>query len=70
MIMNSKRVKKNCERCRAITVNGRCDLGYNNSGELIPGLGIRRIKPQEPCPKPLTIEDLFRSPRKGETLLL
>ena len=57
--------KKNCERCRCLGVGGRCELGYNNSGEWSPALGMRRIKPQEPCPKPTTIPEMFAAERKS-----
>ena len=59
-------MKETCERCRAAGHDGSCELGYNNRGEWIKGIGTRRIKPQEPCPKPLTIDELFAAPKKIE----
>jgi hypothetical protein len=62
---------KNCERCTAYSGTARpfenaCELGYNNSGAYIKILGINRIQPQEPCPKPLTIEARYKAPRKWQ----
>ena len=55
--------KKNCERCRAIGQSqgqlANCSLGYNNMGKYIPNMGIYEIKPQEPCPKPMTISSFI-----------
>lgn len=48
--------KRTCGGCRSLNADSDCILGYNNKGELIPWLGIRKTTPQEPCPKPVTYE--------------
>lgn len=53
--------KQTCERCRVLAVDGRCELGYNNRGGWISHLGIPRIAPQEPCPKPISIKEYFEA---------
>lgn len=62
------KIATTCERCRAYDVTHRpngCTLGYNNVGSYVARFGIHRIEPQEPCPKPLTIEALFIARRAG-----
>ena len=49
--------KRTCTGCRA--AYSGCELGYKISRvEKLGGLLILR-KPEEPCPKPKTIDDLF-----------
>lgn len=62
------RKPRNCERCRAYDVTARpngCALGYNNTGPYLREFGIYRIEPQEPCPKPLSIQAFIDTPKKG-----
>lgn len=57
--------KRTCEGCRAIIdAQGevmRCSLGYDNKGEYIRTIGSHRIKPQEPCLKPMTISEFIEA---------
>lgn len=55
-------LKRTCDGCRALDYsfnNYDCSLGYNNKGGYDRLLGLRIIKPQEPCPKPKTYLDYF-----------
>lgn len=50
-----QRIKKNCDGCKAISING-CDLGYKTKDKVINGFeGLSTGKvPIEICPKPKT----------------
>jgi hypothetical protein len=57
--------KQNCNRCKAlynIQNHIHCELGYNIIGKadkLALVIYDNQIFPQEPCPKPLTNDDLI-----------
>ncbi len=65
------RKARNCEGCRAFdelskSYQPSCTLGYDNKGPMIAAMGIHRFVPQERCPKPMTFDQLFDSPKKSE----
>jgi len=59
---------RTCNKCRSnLNPRGKyCDLGYKRKSYRInPCDGdYSFIKPLEPCPKPLTNQQLFESPEK------
>jgi hypothetical protein len=62
--MNLKKART-CYGCRAVNLivgaPRPCELGFNNDGGYSTKLGMRILKPQEPCYKPLTIPELFEA---------
>lgn len=56
--------KRTCERCKALDTTARsyensCQLGFNNRGPS-GAFGLQQTIPQEPCPKPMTINAFYQ----------
>jgi len=59
---------RTCNRCRAVTGTGKdqyCDLGYGTRMHTVGWPHYKVMAPVEPCPKPLTVEQHCKAPRRN-----